>query len=181
MTDTPDSLRDIPLTRIDGSTETLRDYSGQVLLVVNVASKCGLTPQYEALEELYRTYRDRGFVVLGFPSNDFHGQEPGSDDEIAEFCRLTYDVDFPMFSKVQVKGAGKHPLYQALIEAKPEAEFRALSKLLSYILPSREKGEIHWNFEKFLLDREGRVARRFAPDTKPDDHVVVEAIEELLG
>lgn len=176
------SLREIPLSRIDGIATSLADHAGKVLLVVNVASKCGLTPQYEGLEALYRAYRDRGFVVLGFPSNDFNGQEPGTEAEIGEFCRSVYGIDFPMHAKITVKGPGKHPLYRALIAARPNAEFKADSALLKR-LPNREteSGEIHWNFEKFLVDRNGSVVGRFAPDTKPDDETIVRAIETALA
>src|SRR6187402_3542564 len=114
-------LRDIPLRRIDGSVATLNDFAGNVLLIVNVASKCGLTPQYDGLETLYREYREQGLVVLGFPANDFGAQEPGSNQEIAEFCTTRFSVDFPMFEKLSVKGAEQHPLYRQLVAAQPEA------------------------------------------------------------
>ena len=118
------TLFDIPLTRIDGTPATLADYAGKVLLIVNVASKCGFTRQYDGLEALYRDDRERGLVVLGFPSNDFKGQEPGTEAEIADFCRLTFGVDFPMFAKVHTNGPGRHPLYQALTDAHPDTSFR---------------------------------------------------------
>lgn len=176
------SIREIAVTRIDGTPASLGDYKDKVLLIVNVASKCGLTPQYEGLESLYRTYRDRGLVVLGFPANDFKGQEPGSDAEIDTFCRSTYGVEFPMFSKIAVTGPDKHPLYKALIEARPEAEFKPDSGLLKR-LPQREAepGGIHWNFEKFLVGRDGTVLARFAPDTKPEDETILKAIETALA
>ena len=176
------SIYDIPLARIDGAPTSLADYAGKVLLIVNVASKCGMTPQYEGLESLYRTYHDRGLVVLGFPANDFAGQEPGTEAEIGEFCRSTYGVEFPMFSKIVVTGPDKHPLYEALISALPETEFKSDSKLLKR-LPQREAepGGIHWNFEKFLIGRDGSVIARFAPDTKPEDESVVRAIETALA
>ena len=175
-------LLDIPLTRIDGSLGTLGDYSGKVLLIVNVASKCGLTPQYEGLEALYRTYCDRGLVVLGFPANDFNDQEPGTEAEIDAFCRSTYGVEFPMYAKIKVTGPDKHPLYEDLIKALPEAEFKDDSKLLKR-LPQvgGGEGEIHWNFEKFLVGRDGWVVGRFAPDTKPGDDTIVQAIETALA
>jgi glutathione peroxidase len=182
MTDTLDTIK---LKRIDGSDATLGDYAGQVRLVVNVASKCGLTPQYEGLEELYRSYRNSGFVVLGFPSNDFRGQEPGSDAEIAEFCKLTYDVDFPMFAKQQVTREDKSELYAALIAAQPVA-IRTSSedmrtKLEGYGIETAPPPEVLWNFEKFLVARNGKVVARFAPDTSPDAPALVAAIEAELA
>ena len=155
----PSSLYDIPLLRIDGSETTLADYAGRVLLVVNVASKCGLTPQYDGLESLYRTYKDRGLTVLGFPANDFAGQEPGSNEQIQDFCRSTYGVDFPMFAKITVKGKGRHPLYDVLAGSQ----------------------DISWNFEKFLIARDGTVAARFTPKTVPEDPTVIRAIEDELA
>lgn len=159
-----DSVLDRTMKRIDGSEQSLADYKGKVVLLVNTASKCGLTPQYEALETLFRTYRDRGFVVLGFPSNDFLGQEPGTDAQIAQFCRSTYGVEFPMFSKISVKGDDVHPLYRELTSQPPPIG-----------------GPVEWNFQKYLLDRSGRVVAKFSPRTKPDDRDVVGKIEELLG
>jgi glutathione peroxidase len=180
-----DTLQNIPLTRIDGTPATLGEYAGKVLLVVNVASKCGLTPQYEGLEALYREYREQGLEVVGFPSNDFSEQEPGSDAEIQNFCTSVYGVQFPMFSKIVVLGAGKHPLYQALIEAKPTTEWAAGSKTLAYQMKhhpeSAASPEVHWNFEKFLIDRSGAVVRRFGPDTEPKAPEVVEAITGALA
>jgi glutathione peroxidase len=174
------ALLDIPLVRIDGAPAALADYAGKVLLVVNVASRCGFTPQYAGLEALYRTRRDRGLAVLGFPSNDFKGQEPGSDAEIAAFCETTYGVDFPMFAKIRVIGPGRHPLYDALAEAHPETSFPAGSTLRQH-LPERAPGEVHWNFEKFLVGRDGSVIGRFAPDTDPQDPALVAAIEAALA
>jgi glutathione peroxidase len=174
----PASLFEIPLTRIDGSAASLADYAGNVMLIVNVASKCGLTPQYEGLESLYRTYRDKGLVVLGFPANDFKGQEPGSEAEISAFCRSVYGIEFPMFAKIKVTGPDKHPLYKALTEARPKAEFKKDSPFQKR--PPEREGELHWNFEKFLIDREGAVIGRFAPDTKPEDKTIVGAIETAL-
>jgi glutathione peroxidase len=153
----------LTMKRIDGTEQPLSDYQGSVLLVVNVASRCGLTPQYEALERLYETYRERGFEILGFPANDFMGQEPGTDEEIAEFCSQQYDVQFPLFSKISVKGEGQDPLYQYLTS-----------------LPEPLGGDIQWNFQKFLVDREGNVVRRFSPRMTPDDPELVGAIEALL-
>ena len=152
-------LYDIPVNRIDGSQASLGDYAGRVLLVVNVASKCGLTPQYDGLEALYRSYKDKGLTVVGFPANNFMGQEPGTNAEIQDFCRLTYGVDFPMFAKISVKGDDRHPLYDALAGDE----------------------DISWNFEKFLIGRDGKVVARFAPKTEPQDPAVVEAIETELS
>ncbi|UPK73905.1 glutathione peroxidase [Nocardioidaceae bacterium SCSIO 66511] len=143
---------DFEATGIDGAQQALDDYRGKVLLVVNTASKCGFTPQYEGLEELYRTYAERGFVVLGFPCNQFNSQEPGDETEIANFCSTTYDVTFPMFAKVDVNGDDAHPLY------------RWLKGEQGGVLGDR----IKWNFTKFLVDREGNVVKRYAPATKPD-------------
>ncbi|MDB5723186.1 MAG: glutathione peroxidase [Alphaproteobacteria bacterium] len=177
-------LQTIELDRIDGSKARLGDYRGKVLLVVNVASKCGLTPQYEGLEALYRRYREQGLVVLGFPANDFRGQEPGSDSEIAEFCKLTYDVDFPMFSKIKVTGPDKHPLYAALIAAHPDAASATRGamreRLQGHGIEPNPEPELLWNFEKFLIGRDGRVLGRFSPDTNPDVPLLVSAIEAAL-
>ena len=147
------SLYDISAKRLDGSSADLAQYRGQVLLIVNVASRCGFTPQYAGLEALYRKYRDRGFVVLGFPCNQFGAQEPGSEAEIGSFCSSTYDVSFPMFAKVDVNGADAHPLYQHLKSAKPG------------ILGTEG---IKWNFTKFLVDRQGNVIERYAPKDTPE-------------
>jgi glutathione peroxidase len=176
------AIQDIPLKTIDGGDATLADYAGEVLLVVNVASKCGLTPQYEGLEALYRKYHDEGFTVLGFPANNFAGQEPGTETEIASFCSLTYDVDFPMFSKVSVAGEDKHPLFAALTEAQPKAAgteaFR--EKLKGYGMTPNPEPELLWNFEKFLIGRDGKVVARFSPDMTPGDDAIVGAIEKEL-
>lgn len=177
------AIQQIPLQTIDGSAATLGDYQGDVLLVVNVASKCGLTPQYEALERLYEEFRDRGFAVLGFPANDFAGQEPGSNEEIVEFCTATYGVQFPMFSKITVTGEGKHPLYAELTSAVPHARgdkeaFRG--NLRGYGMTPTEDPEVLWNFEKFLVSARGEVVDRFAPDITPDDEQISAAIEREL-
>ena len=175
-------LQAIPLKTIDGHDSSLGDYAGKVLLVVNTASKCGLTPQYEGLESLYTKYKDDGFAVLGFPANNFAGQEPGSDDEIATFCQTSFSVDFPMFSKISVAGEDKHPLYAALTEAEPQAEgtgdFR--EKLKGYGMTPNPEPEILWNFEKFLIGRDGDVVARFSPDMAPTDDAIVTAIEREL-
>ena len=177
-------LPDIQLTRNDGTPDSLAAHRGQVLLVVNTASACGLTPQYEGLESLQQAYGPRGFEVLGFPANDFGAQEPGSDPEIAQFCALNYNVSFPMFAKDTVVGEAKQPLYAALTQAMPEkqgdaAAFRGL--LEGHGITPNPDPEVLWNFEKFLMDREGRVVARFSPNTTPDDPELVQAIERLLG
>ncbi len=178
-------IQEIPVQRIDGSESSLGDFDGSVLLVVNVASKCGLTPQYEQLEQIYKTYNDRGLEVLGFPANNFAGQEPGTNEEIQGFCQSTFGVDFPMFSKISVTGDDRHPLYDALIEANPDRvdnEGGQLRGLLEQngLAPDNDT-DIMWNFEKFLVGRDGQVIGRFAPDLTPDDPIVVKAIEDALG
>jgi glutathione peroxidase len=178
------SIYDIPVRRITGTPSSLAEYKGKVVLVVNVASKCGLTPQYEGLEELYRKHRDRGFVVAGFPANDFAGQEPGTNEEIQSFCATNFGVDFPMFDKITVVGAAKHPLYAMLIGAQPTAVSTGKAPfaddLRKYGISPNAEPEILWNFEKFLLSRSGEVVARFAPDTKPSDPALVAAIEKEL-
>ena len=158
------SLRDIPFQTATGQTQTLADYGDQVLLVVNVASKCGLTPQYEQLEQLQRAYADRGFTVLGFPCNQFAGQEPGSMDEILDYCAVTWGVTFPVFDKVKVNGPKAAPLYKALKKTR-DAE--------------GTRGPVLWNFEKFVLTPSGEL-HRFRPGVKPDDRAIVAVIEEHL-
>ncbi len=145
---------DIALKTIDGRTETLEDFAGKAVLIVNVASKCGFTPQYAALEALHRRFRDRGFAVLGFPCDQFGHQEPGDEADIASFCKLNYDVSFPMFAKIEVNGEGAHPLYKALKARAPG------------LLGTQA---IKWNFTKFLLDRKHNVVRRYAPTDKPEN------------
>jgi glutathione peroxidase len=177
-------LYSVPLTRMDGTVTTLGEYRGKVLLIVNVASKCGLTPQYDALEKTYQRYRDAGFEVLGFPANDFAGQEPGSNEDIQQFCRSTFGVDFPMFSKITVVGPSKHPLYAAMIEAKPSSEGAGkqamVDGLVKFGVKPNEEPELLWNFEKFLLSREGTPVARFSPDTLPDSPALTQAIEREL-
>jgi glutathione peroxidase len=160
----PSYVLGFEMSRLEGQQEALESYRGQVLLLVNVASRCGLTPQYEGLEALYERYRARGFAVLGFPANDFAGQEPGTDAEIATFCRATYGVEFPMFSKITVKGEGQHPLYRKLTS-----------------LPEPIGGEVEWNFQKYLVNRAGQVVARFVPRTAPDDPALVARLEALLA
>lgn len=176
-------LLDIPVKRADGLETTLSDYSGKVILVVNVASKCGLTRQYEGLEKLYRENRDAGLVIAAFPANDFKGQEPGSDAEIVAFCTSTYDVQFPIFSKITVKGDEKHPLYKQLIASSPETigDGPMREMLQTRGIPVGGNDEILWNFEKFLLGRDGKIAARFAPDVTPDDPRLVAAIAKELA
>ena len=173
----------IPLKRIDGAPDTLGAHKGKVLLVVNVASKCGLTAQYEALEKLFEAKQADGFEVLGFPANNFKGQEPGTEAEIAEFCKTTYDVKFPMFAKISVAGDDKHPLYAALIAAKPKAlgDGPMRERLEGYKIEVNPPPEITWNFEKFLIGRDGAVAARFAPDMTPDDPQIIAAIDAELA
>ncbi len=177
-------LASIPLNRLDGTPDTLGNHAGKVLLVVNVASKCGLTPQYEGLEALYKAKADSGLEVLGFPANDFGAQEPGTHEEIAEFCKLNYGVSFPLFAKGDVTGASKQPLYAALIEALPAKqgpaeEFR--EKLKGYGMTPTQDPEVLWNFEKFLIGRDGTVAARFAPGVSPEDPALLAAVEAELA
>ncbi len=178
------NLYDIPLRRIDGTATSLGDFRGKVLLLVNVASQCGLTPQYTALEKLYETYRDRGLEVLGFPANEFGAQEPGTNDEIQQFCTSNFGVQFPMFEKIVVKGEGIHPLYRALTGLQPQADdlgdgtFR--QKLAGYGIKQEQPSDVLWNFEKFLVGRDGNVIGRFAPSVTPDNPGLVRAIESAL-
>ncbi len=155
---------DYSMNRIDSSVQDLAQYKGKVVLMVNVASRCGLTPQYEQLEAIYREYKDDGLVILGFPANNFGAQEPGTNAEIQEFCSENYEVSFPMFEKISVAGDDKHPLYQELAGQ-----------------PEPLGGDPTWNFTKFLVDREGNVAARFEPRTRPDAPEVIAKIEGLLG
>ena len=159
-----DSIYDIPLKDIDGKDATLKPYAGKVVLIVNVASKCGFTPQYTALETIYQKYQSQGLVVCGFPCNQFGGQEPGTDAEIKEFCTSKYSVTFPMFDKLEVNGANRHPLYVAL--AGKDSPF---------------PGDIGWNFTKFLIGRDGKILNRFSSPVKPDSTEVRAAIEVALA
>ena len=178
-----DPITTIPLTRIDGEADTLANHSGKVLLIVNVASKCGLTPQYEGLEALYRDKQAAGLEVLAFPANNFNGQEPGADDEIATFCKTSYDVSFPLYSKISVKGEDIHPLYAGLTAAKPEAvgDGPMRERLQGYGIATGGAGEVVWNFEKFLVGRDGQVIDRFAPDVDAADPRLVQAVEKALS
>jgi glutathione peroxidase len=183
------ALYDLPVQRISGESTSLAEYRGKVLLIVNVASKCGLTAQYDALEDLYERFRESGFVVLGFPANDFAGQEPGSNEEIHTFCRSTFSVDFPMFSKIAVTGPNADPLYKTLTAAIPTATTTTASKpfrdgITGYLATIGQTPttppEILWNFEKFIVDRNGNVVARFSPEVLPDDPAVIAAIEAAL-
>lgn len=172
------TIYDIPLKTIDGARLTLDRFRGKVLLVVNVASKCGLTPQYEGLEKLYEDKREAGLEVLGFPANDFREQEPGSDEEIKAFCSLNYAVHFPLFSKIVVTGADRHPLYRLLTDAQPQAtgEGPMRERLKGYGIEPEPAPAVLWNFEKFLVNRDGQVVGRFAPDVAADDPRLFQAI-----
>jgi glutathione peroxidase len=157
-------MLDYTMKRLDGSEQSLNDYRGKVLMLVNVASYCGNTPQYEGLQDLYERYQSRGFEVLGFPANNFGAQEPGTDAEIARFCETNYAVTFPMFSKISVKGTDMHPLYAELTSQ-----------------PAPVGGPVTWNFQKYLVDRDGNVVARINPETDPESPSVVTRLEELLG
>jgi glutathione peroxidase len=160
----PANIYEFKKNDIDGKPVKLDKFRGKVLLVVNVASKCGLTPQYDGLEKLYTHYKGKGFAVLGFPANQFGGQEPGTNAEIKQFCTGKYNVTFPMFEKIVVKGEGMDPMYKWLIETS-----------------DRPKDDIEWNFAKFLIGKDGKVIARFGPQTKPDDPALVKALEEALA
>ena len=157
-------IYDAEATTIDGENITLEKYAGDVILIVNTASKCGYTPQYKGLQELYETYSEEGLTVLGFPANNFGGQEPGSDEEILQFCEVNYGVEFQMFSKVSVKGDDIHPLFDYLTSTENQ-DF---------------EGGIKWNFEKFLVDRNGNLVRRFRSSAKPMSNELTSSVEELL-
>src|SRR5215203_7060545 len=159
------SILDFKMKDIDGKDVKLKKYKGNVLLVVNTASKCGYTPQYEGLESTFEKYKGQGFYVLGFPANNFGGQEPGTAAEIKEFCTTKYKVSFPMFAKISVKGEDQDPLFKFLTEKETNPTFA---------------GDIKWNFNKFLIDRKGNVVARFEPKVKPDDEIVTAAIEKYL-
>ena len=159
----PSSIYDFKMDDIDGKSVPLTKFKGKVLLVVNVASKCGNTPQYAGLEAMYKKYKDQGFAILGFPANEFGGQEPGTNAQIKEFCTATYNVEFPMFSKIVVKGEGIHPLYQWLIQQ------------------TDNKNDIEWNFAKFVVGRDGKVLARFSPKTQPTDPNLVSLVEKALA
>jgi glutathione peroxidase len=178
-------IYEIPVRRIDGSAASLADFKGSVMLIVNVASACCLTPQYAELEQVYDKYHDKGFAVLGFPANDFGAQEPGTNEEIQEFCTTKFDVHFPMFQKIAVKGDAQHPLYRFLTQAKSESEGDKDSglrrTLAQHGLGPTNDTDVLWNFEKFLIGKHGDVVARFAPDITPEDPRVVSAIESELA
>ena len=180
---TTQNLYQYTMKTITGQEKKLEDYKGKVLLVVNVASKCGLTPQYEGLESLYQAKKQDGLEILGFPANNFLEQEPGSNEEIQQFCALTYNVSFPLFNKISVAGEDKHPLYDTLIHAIPEriGEGPWWKDLVDYGLTPNPKPEVLWNFEKFLIGKNGEVVARFAPDITADDPRIVDAIHAELA
>ena len=165
MSDSNGTLYDIPVTTIDGRETTLAEWAGHVLLIVNVASECGLTEQYRALQELQEEFAMRGFFVLGFPCNQFGGQEPGTEEQIADFCDANYGVTFPLFAKIDVNGESAHPLYRRLTQV-ADAD--------------GEAGDVAWSFEKFVIDDSGEIVGRFRPRTEPDDDAIIDLIEEHL-
>jgi glutathione peroxidase len=179
------SVYDIPVEKINGEAASLSEYKGKVLLIVNVASKCGLTPQYEGLENLYERFRGQGLVITGFPANDFKSQEPGTNEEIQAFCSMNYGVKFPLYGKITVTGERKHPLYSKLIATQPKAitvnEPTWREKLKGYGIDTLPEPELLWNFEKFVVSRSGEVVKRFAPDTAPDAPELVKEIENELA
>lgn len=177
------SLQSIPLVRIDGRATSLADFHGKVLLIVNVASACGLTPQYAGLQALYAEKRAQGLEILGFPCNDFGAQEPGTESEIAAFCTKNYGVEFPMFRKLAVKGAAQHPLYAALIAAKPqpEGEGTLRTSLQKHGLGPVSPKDVVWNFEKFVVGRDGNVLARFLPDVTAEDAQLRSTLDSALA
>jgi len=166
MGKSPESIFDFTMNDIDGNPVKLKIYKGKVILLVNVASKCGLTPQYEGLQKLYSEYKENNFVILGFPANNFLHQEPGSDKEIKSFCSLNFGVEFPMFSKISVKGKKQHPLYKFLTKKNTNPEY---------------PGKIRWNFEKFIFDKQGKLIARFHPKIKPQDKKIISLIDKLTA
>ncbi len=177
-------LYEIPVRKIDGTETDLSNYKDKVLLIVNVASKCGLTPQYAGLEKFYEHYREQGLEVLGFPANNFMGQEPGNDEEIKNFCSTNYHVEFPLFSKISVKGDDQHPLYKYLTRAKSETDVNSgelEANLKGYGHTRTTPDEVLWNFEKFLVAKDGTVVGRFAPDTTVENEQLVNKVEQELA
>lgn len=177
------SVHNIVVNTIDGRETNLNQYQNKVLLIVNVASKCGLTPQYEGLQQLYDQYKDQGLEILAFPSNDFLAQEPGSNEEIQQFCSLNYQINFPLFEKIDVVGDKKHPLYQSLTTAIPTriGEGPWWDDLVNYGLTPNTPPEVLWNFEKFLVNKKGDVIARFAPDITANDERLLTAIQTELA
>ena len=178
------SIYEIPVKTIEGKETTLNNYKGKTLLIVNVASKCGLTPQYEGLQKLYGEYKSKGFEVLGFPANNFMGQEPGTEEEIKDFCDTNFNVKFPLFSKISVKGDDQHDLYKYLTETKPETDVNdggLEEKLKGYGSQRSTPNEVLWNFEKFLVGKNGEIVARFAPDVTAEDERLIEKLEAELG
>lgn len=163
---TMNSIYDFTMKEIDGNDVKLEQFKGKAILIVNVASKCGFTSQYEGLQKIYSQYKDQDFVILGFPANNFMGQEPGTNEEIKQFCTLNYNVTFPMFSKISVKGKDIDPLYKFLTEKETNPEFA---------------GDISWNFNKFLIDRDGKIVSRFGSRVKPESEEMIQAIEKVLA
>jgi glutathione peroxidase len=176
------SIYEIPVKDIKREDTTLAVYQGKVLLIVNTASKCGLTPQYEGLEKLYQAKKDQGLEILGFPANNFNGQEPGNEEEISSFCSLNYDVHFPLFAKVSVLGADQHPLYSKLTSEQPETtgDGPMLDKLKGFGIQHTDAPDVLWNFEKFLINKEGKVVERFSSKITPDDKNLTSKIDALL-
>jgi glutathione peroxidase len=177
-------ILDIPVERIDRTPASLAEHQGKVLLIVNVASQCGFTPQYAGLESLYEQNRDKGLVICGFPANDFAAQEPGSNDEIRTFCETSFGVKFPLYAKIVVTGEQRHPLYTALVSSTPETtgdttEFR--KRLIEFGATPTTPPEVLWNFEKFLVARDGTVVKRFATTIAPEDPVLREAVEAEIN
>jgi glutathione peroxidase len=177
-------ILNIPVEKIDGTPASLAEHRGKVLLIVNVASQCGFTPQYAPLEALYKQNRDKGLVVCGFPANEFAAQEPGSNAEINSFCETSFGITFPMYAKIAVTGPDQHPLYSALVESKPETtgdttELR--QHLVEFGVSPTTPPEVLWNFEKFLVARDGKVVHRFASDVEPNDPRLQSAIEEEIN
>jgi len=176
------AVLNIPVKLADGRETSLNEFKGKVMLVVNVASKCGLTKQYDGLEKLYEDKKADGFVITAFPANNFKDQEPGTDAEIVEFCQLTYDVKFPIFSKISVKGEDKHPLYEELTGSgvPTTGDGPMKERLRNFGMAVEDDGEILWNFEKFLIGRDGQIKARFAPDVTAEDSRLVEAVDREL-
>lgn len=179
-----ENIYNIPVTKNDGSEGTLAEHEGKVLLLVNVASKCGLTPQYEGLEKVYEQFKGKGFEVLGFPANNFLAQEPGTDEEILDFCQTNYGVTFPLYQKISVKGDDQHELYRYLTAAKGDVDISNGNafeeKLAGFGQTRAESSDILWNFEKFIIGKDGSIAARIAPDVTAEDDRVVAAIDAAL-